>query len=180
MPPLGPNEKPPSEAPNYFDPQGLSSGAIVVALQSCREVAAKNNPNPALVESYCVCAVDAMRSNFSHSRVLEKSAATFAQLRGCVAFARDGGIGASPFGAGLRGPTSNVSALWLNCIKVVPDGADRGPFCECYADAMVHDPTRTAVSQSDANRCQTAAEYFASTGKHLTVRQFKALSGAMK
>jgi hypothetical protein len=178
VPPLLPHETPPTETPNYFEPREMSAGGVVTSLDSCQSAAHKADPtiSDAKVSSYCTCATDAMRSNFRASGDVTKATPVVSQLQRCGAAARTGAP--SPFAIASPRSTPEVWKAWLGCVRVYGD-KDHGIYCDCFVDAnlaAMRNPAGQLISPADQARCEIADRYWAATKRHLTVRQFKALT----
>jgi len=96
------------------------------------------------------------------------------QLRKCEE--ADGGAG--PYGVPFPKDTPDLYNSWNTCVEKFPD-LDHGVYCGCYTDGVFKNPTFLTLSPADDKRCVIADQYYAATKKHLTVRQFQGLVGAM-
>jgi hypothetical protein len=177
VPPLLPNEAPPSDGPNYFEPHEMSSGGIIAGFDSCQTSARKADPSLSSeqVSTYCTCTIDAFRRNVHTTGDIAKATPTMSQLQQCATAVRSGG--ASPFGFTSPRSTADVWKAWNGCLNAFRE-KDHGIYCDCFVDAKLaalKNPQGLAFSVADDRRCEMADQYWATTKNHLTVRQFKAL-----
>jgi hypothetical protein len=183
VPPLLPNEAPPSDGPNYFEPREMNSGGIVSAFDSCQSSAKKAGPtlNAELVSTYCTCVVDAMRRNLATTGSVTKATPSGDQISRCGTAARAGSP--SPFGYASPRSTSEVWKSWTGCVQSNGE-ADHGVYCGCVVDLNVAAkanahvwpdvPGKQTIPQLIGG-CRIADQYWTATKTILTVRQFKAL-----
>jgi hypothetical protein len=177
VPPLLPDERPPSDGPNYFEPGEISSGGIVTVFESCRESSLKASPTVSAerAASYCSCVTDGMRRNFHATGDITKALPTMDQIQQCGAAARTDRP--SPFAFPPPRSTADVWRTWKGCPRVYGDRHGTA-YCDCFVDAWFagfNHPHAPVSSPVDGARCQVVDEYWAATKTHLTVRQFKAL-----
>jgi hypothetical protein len=169
VPPLLPNETPPSDTPNYFDPSAMDSGGIFTAVSSCTESAHASAPNlsDAQIGGYCVCTVDAMRRNFAATRDLARSTPTLGQVQTCGAWVKSGGP--KPYAFPSPKSTAEIWRKQMDCMSAGGSTIS----CGCMADFELSAPPNAPIAPMA--RCQVVAKYWEATKKHLTVRQFQAL-----
>jgi hypothetical protein len=184
VPPLQLNETLPTYGVNFFEPDRMSSGGVVIEFDRCRRTYGESGFSAAQLSIACTCVVDAVRHNFENAKagdVLE-AAPTWEQLDAC--HLTHGGHGApSPFGFPSPRSTREVRKAWAACAlsRGEADGGGDdgtvGAYCDCFVDstlaAMSRPPGRP--SQADAAKCETVARYWAATKTYLTRRQFEGI-----
>jgi hypothetical protein len=191
IPPLLPGESPPRDTPDYFDSAELDSGAIVTAIESCRQGATNTDPalaqQTALLENYCQCTVDAMRKNKGKAELdPTKHVPTWAQLQRCAGFAKSlpGPDARTPFGISSYDGSAVVANLYFGCERREGTQArtvrNRIAYCSCYVDAMRSHKERPIVTPQEIALCERLATHAEQSRQHLTHRQFAALADAMR
>jgi hypothetical protein len=184
VPALLSGEVPPLEQPNYFAPQGLSSGAILAAIESCEDPTA-SEPNPArraLKGRFCGCAIDAALKNKGVAPFEPKRhAASYEQLKRCAQFSHTPNLGetASPFGDSLRHNSLAIADMGSRCEsgRTSYDGFEHAMiYCSCIVDALVVDAERPVITPDEKADCEQVATYRIAAGSHMTLRQFAVIT----
>lgn len=172
VPSLRPNEVPPRDMPNYFDPTELGGATTALAVL-CGEITSKaaQGLKPEMRAPFCLCYADAARLNFKRS---QSPTVTKHQYANCLKFSRNP-ASVTPYGKSLPSSTAGILSAMNSCLNDVP--ADTSPnygvrVCTCKIDAIGKHKTATS---EDLDRCGIAARYAERTGTNLTVRQFQSL-----
>jgi hypothetical protein len=182
--PLLPDERPPTDPPNYYDRREMSSGGIATKFETCKSTSLKD-PRilDAQADAYCTCSTDGLRRNFRATGDLSKSGLSWEQIQRCSAFSNSaytrvltGSSATSPDAVPFPKDTPNVISIWNACVRA-GSGAEAVPFCDCYVDAQLNGKGPIALP-SDEQRCEVVARYWATTSLNLTARQFDALKVA--
>ncbi len=126
VPPLLPNESPPIDVPNYFEPREVSAGGIVAAFDGCQTSAHKADPSLStdMISSYCTCVTDAVRRN-AHNGGVNASVPTSDQMQKCATAVRSG----SSVPVWLRLHQRAPPTFWNAMVNLLlgEDGRPQGP-----------------------------------------------------
>ncbi|MDP9150656.1 MAG: J domain-containing protein [Myxococcota bacterium] len=173
--PLLPNETPPSAALNYFEPGAPSVALIADWYEACQS----GGPllDPVRKDAFCACDADIRRRKFASKTVEGPLTAT--QISQCLAAARAGVPSTYAFPSPAS--TSEIWKDWSRC-KERNEGA-QGSDCACAQDlelSVKSGKVKSSLRPLLSRRCEMAHQYWETTKKHLTLRQFVELAPAQR
>lgn len=177
IPPLLPDEKPPTDTPNFFAAD-LSSGGIMVGVHDCVEAATRDEAmDEPFANRYCICMIDLWRARFRmNGGDFQQAIPTFEGLRDCADYAR--AEQPPPFAYAWPRDVHTIVRLEKNCwVKAKRTHADIYVYmCACTTDLALSGGERLVVDENESKRCEIAARYYETTRRHLTIRQFKGIA----
>lgn len=177
VPARRPNDAPPSDKPNYFEPKEITSGAVVLYYSACKVEVLKNHPesDAELAKRYCRCVAEFSRT--IHQRTGSIKSMNADQVgQQCAVHARDQTVPSF-----ARKPPRDVASIdeGLSRCLADPDGpvqnADaKSGFCMCFLDMILAGKTGASAVEGE-QKCVLASAWRSVNGTHLTLKQFQGI-----